>query len=287
MDTTRKNGRFSTWVILLVAAFLSAMSSGAVAQKQTKEEKALARAIAKVEDPSKSLWITVESVPSEAIVYGVRDGKAGTRLGTTPITFKYVREGQWVYSSIGDPYETLVHDVSATIPFLRRGRESLAFNVLLVKDGHKPYNMYQIIEDRKSWEFFSGLRIESLDGGVQRTFTALLEPVTPLIQPPAPSIQPPAIPPTQQQQQQQQQTVVVPDSKDKKTETGTVVLSCNVDGAEVHVDGLFVGNAPVTLKLKEGIHIISVEKSGYSTYRRELRVFADSDVSLRVELTKK
>lgn len=90
----------------------------------------------------------------------------------------------------------------------------------------------------------------------------------------------------QQQQQQQQQTVVVPVTKDEKKKTGTVMVSCSVEDAEVYVDGVFVGNAPANLKLNEGIHIIEVKKSGYSSYRKELRVFADSDVSLRAKLTK-
>lgn len=90
---------------------------------------------------------------------------------------------------------------------------------------------------------------------------------------------------SQQQQQQQQQTVVVPGQQRPAAEaSGTVVVSANIDGAEVYVDGVFVGNAPATLKLKEGIHIIEVKKHGYQPFKRELRVLANSEVALRAIL---
>ena len=94
--------------------------------------------------------------------------------------------------------------------------------------------------------------------------------------------------PTEQQQQQQQQTVVIPGNQGQgdTKQMGTVMVSSNVQGADVYVDGVFVGNTPANLKLKDGIHIIEVKKSGYSTYRRELRVFGGSELSLRAELTK-
>jgi len=90
----------------------------------------------------------------------------------------------------------------------------------------------------------------------------------------------------QQQQQQQQQTVVIPGGQGETAQMGTVMVSSNVQGADVYVDGVFVGNTPANLKLKDGIHIIEVKKSGYSTYRKELRVFGGSELSLRAELTK-
>jgi hypothetical protein len=91
-------------------------------------------------------------------------------------------------------------------------------------------------------------------------------------------------PPAIQQQQQQQQTVIVSGGQSETQQMGTVMVSSNVQGADVYVDGVFVGNTPANLKLKDGIHIIEVKKSGYSTYRRELRVFGGSELSLLAEL---
>ncbi len=86
--------------------------------------------------------------------------------------------------------------------------------------------------------------------------------------------------------QQQQQPVVI--SRDQGGTTsdsvGTVMVSSNVQGADVYVDDVFVGNTPASLKLKDGIHIIEVKKSGFVDYRRELRVYSGSELSLRAEL---
>ncbi len=90
----------------------------------------------------------------------------------------------------------------------------------------------------------------------------------------------------QQQQQQQQQTVVIPGNQSEPVQTGTVLVSSNAEAADVYVDGVFVGNTPANLKLKDGIHIIEVAKTGYQKYRKEIRIYGGSELSLRAELTK-
>ena len=88
-----------------------------------------------------------------------------------------------------------------------------------------------------------------------------------------------------EKQQQQQQTVVIPGNQQGETPiVGKVMVSSNIQGAEVYVDGAFVGNVPANLKLESGIHIIEVKKQGYSSYRKELRVLGGSELSLRAEL---
>jgi hypothetical protein len=53
---------------------------------------------------------------------------------------------------------------------------------------------------------------------------------------------------------------------------------------DVYVDGAFVGNCPATLLLKEGLHTIEVKKESGGRFKREVRVSAGSDVSIRAEL---
>lgn len=89
----------------------------------------------------------------------------------------------------------------------------------------------------------------------------------------------------QQQQQQQQSTVVVSGQQQTEKESfGTVIVSANVEGSELYIDNVFVGNTPANLKLKEGFHIIEVKKEGYQPFKRELRVLANSEVVLRATL---
>jgi hypothetical protein len=102
---------------------------------------------------------------------------------------------------------------------------------------------------------------------------------------------PPAVEQQQQQQQQQQQTVIMPGGTGGEKEPGqgqgTVIVSATPENCEVCVDGMFVGNAPMNLKLSEGVHVIEVKKEGYETFKRELRILKGSDVVLRAELQKK
>ncbi|HEX2330174.1 MAG TPA: PEGA domain-containing protein [Candidatus Angelobacter sp.] len=68
------------------------------------------------------------------------------------------------------------------------------------------------------------------------------------------------------------------------TGKGTVILTATPEDADVSVDGDFVGNAPVSLKLTPGKHTISVAAKGYRAFNRELKVLEDSEVRLTVNL---
>jgi hypothetical protein len=65
---------------------------------------------------------------------------------------------------------------------------------------------------------------------------------------------------------------------------GTVILTAAPENAEVSVDGNFVGNAPVNLKLAPGKHTIMVTAKGYEPFTREISVIADSEVRLTANL---
>jgi hypothetical protein len=69
-----------------------------------------------------------------------------------------------------------------------------------------------------------------------------------------------------------------------KSALGTVVLSTSPENAEVSVDGDFVGNAPVNLKLASGKHTIAVTAKGYQGYTREITLMPDSEVHLTASL---
>jgi hypothetical protein len=58
------------------------------------------------------------------------------------------------------------------------------------------------------------------------------------------------------------------------------------DGAEVYVDGAFIGNAPATLKLSPGQHTIRVTQSGFKEWSREIAVQAGSEAHLSATLDK-
>jgi hypothetical protein len=68
--------------------------------------------------------------------------------------------------------------------------------------------------------------------------------------------------------------------------TGGVNVSSSPVGADVLVDGEFVGNCPAALKLAPGKHTVTVRSAGYQDWSRDITVAAGSDVQLTATLDK-
>jgi serine protease Do len=66
---------------------------------------------------------------------------------------------------------------------------------------------------------------------------------------------------------------------------GSLLISSNPDGADVVVDGKFVGNTPETLKLSVGPHHIKVTFQGRTDWERFIEVLKDSQLNLKAQLT--
>lgn len=69
--------------------------------------------------------------------------------------------------------------------------------------------------------------------------------------------------------------------------TGSVRVTSIPDGAEVYLDGAFVGNTPATLKLSVGTHAVRVLMHDYKEWNREITVQGGSTLSLVSTLQKK
>jgi hypothetical protein len=65
-----------------------------------------------------------------------------------------------------------------------------------------------------------------------------------------------------------------------------VAILSEPDGADVYLDGTFVGSTPATLELPAGNYQVSVRLSGYQEWKRDLRVLAGSEITLRPRLEK-
>jgi PEGA domain len=57
-------------------------------------------------------------------------------------------------------------------------------------------------------------------------------------------------------------------------------------GADIEVDGGFVGNTPSDIQVAEGDHTVVVKKSGFKNWERKLKSSSGSSVSLNAELEK-
>jgi PEGA domain-containing protein len=58
------------------------------------------------------------------------------------------------------------------------------------------------------------------------------------------------------------------------------------DGADIEVDGSFVGNTPSDIDVADGEHTISVQKTGFTLWQRKLKVSSGSNIHLKAELEK-
>jgi PEGA domain-containing protein len=66
--------------------------------------------------------------------------------------------------------------------------------------------------------------------------------------------------------------------------SGTVVVASEPAGAEIYVDGKFVGQTPATIPLIVGAHRIVVESNGRKDWERDLNVLKESQVALHAVL---
>jgi hypothetical protein len=68
--------------------------------------------------------------------------------------------------------------------------------------------------------------------------------------------------------------------------TGKLSIVAIPEGADIEVDGSFVGNAPSDVQVAEGDHTIAVKKTGFKDWERKLKVTAGSSVHLSADLEK-
>ncbi len=67
----------------------------------------------------------------------------------------------------------------------------------------------------------------------------------------------------------------------------TVAITCIPDGAEIFVDGTFVGSTPANLKLSPGKHTIRITQFDYKDWSREIGVQSGSETRVVATLVKK
>jgi len=68
--------------------------------------------------------------------------------------------------------------------------------------------------------------------------------------------------------------------------SGKLQLESNPTGADIEIDGSFIGNTPSDVQVAEGDHTVTVKKTGYKDWERKLKVSAGSSVHLDAELEK-
>lgn len=78
----------------------------------------------------------------------------------------------------------------------------------------------------------------------------------------------------------------VPSSAGVMASTGKLTVLSVPDGADIEVDGSFVGNTPSDFQLSEGEHSITIKKAGFRAWERKMKLTAGSSVRLNANLDK-
>ncbi|HXQ27364.1 MAG TPA: PEGA domain-containing protein [Candidatus Acidoferrales bacterium] len=71
-----------------------------------------------------------------------------------------------------------------------------------------------------------------------------------------------------------------PDGREARADAGSVTIASDPPGADIYVDGKFVGQTPSTLHLASGPHRIEVKSQGKQGWERNLEVLKDSQLTL-------
>ena len=66
--------------------------------------------------------------------------------------------------------------------------------------------------------------------------------------------------------------------------TGKLSVASTPSGADIEIDGSFVGNTTSDVQVMEGEHSVTVKKTGFKDWQKMLRVSAGSNVHLNTEL---
>jgi hypothetical protein len=61
---------------------------------------------------------------------------------------------------------------------------------------------------------------------------------------------------------------------------GVLILSSDTEGAEIYIDGKFVGDTPSTISLASGTHEVEIKAKGKKDWKREIEVTKGSQVTL-------
>ena len=68
--------------------------------------------------------------------------------------------------------------------------------------------------------------------------------------------------------------------------SSSVLVKSNPDGAEISIDGKFVGSTPSTLQLQQGEHTVSLKKVGYAVWERPITLSPGGSITVDASLEK-
>ncbi len=83
-----------------------------------------------------------------------------------------------------------------------------------------------------------------------------------------------------------QQTLTETASPTANPLSAKLQMESNPSGADIEVDGSFVGNTPSDVQVFEGDHTIVVKKAGFKDWERKMKISGGSSLHLNPDLEK-
>jgi serine protease Do len=77
------------------------------------------------------------------------------------------------------------------------------------------------------------------------------------------------------------------DGDSAPSQVGSVSLTSNPSGADIEVDGVFVGTTPADLPIGSGERTVRITKNGFSSFERKVRIVAGAKQSISADLESK
>jgi len=71
------------------------------------------------------------------------------------------------------------------------------------------------------------------------------------------------------------------------TNEAILEISSDPEGAEIEIDGTFAGTTPRTKRLDPGEYKLKISKNGYKSWERKIKIEANEELPIKVELEKK
>ena len=68
--------------------------------------------------------------------------------------------------------------------------------------------------------------------------------------------------------------------------TGKLRVESDPSGADIEIDGSFVGNTPSDVQVAEGDHAVTVKKAGFQNWERKMKISGGSNVHINAGLEK-
>lgn len=260
-----KSNRFFLFGLVLAGLVVSLAAVSAVAAEPEKPE------------PEHTIWIKINSTPAVVDLYALPEKEGDplrTRIGTTPCAIAV--DLNWKYKWFKKRWDMVSLWSPGNVCRIESGPDDsceIYLGLVAVKDGYEKgtvdVRVATLAHPGKDW---SGTIWWPSEARLELTLT--------------PTGARSSVHPGESRPRARRVIMAEGDGSTDSVSSGALSVSSNVDNGEVFVDDQFVGLTPLQVVLKDGRHVIQVQKTGYYPLRKAIHIDPDTSVSFNAVLSK-